>query len=169
MTISWKSLKSWGFIYVFGEVVILSDDLKKYVREQALRGVNPDELKKALIMTGWDARDVVSVVDGVYGLKKKIGRLGVFLIVLLVLVFSVSLLLLYFNLSGSLVVDSPVVGVDSSVVVPLSPCSDILDSVVKDECYFVLVSDGFVCDELFGDELFYCSRALELFILESFG
>lgn len=148
----------------------MSVDLKKYVREQALRGVNPDELKKALIMNGWDARDVVSVVDDVYGLKKKIGRLGVFLVVLLVLVFSVSLLLLYFNLSGSLVVDSPVVGDNSSnVVVPVSPCSDISDGVIKDECYFDLVSDGFVCDDLVGDELFYCTRALELFILESFG
>ena len=145
------------------------NNLKKFVRDQAIRGEDPKRLREGLILNGWDRVDVDHAIEEVYGLKSKIKKTSVFIVILLVVIFSVSLLLIFgdlYDLSGDdLSRDSSVVIDDSKS----SSCASFSDLSDKESCYLKKIESGFLCDGLSGDETFFCNRVLEVYLLDAFA
>ena len=141
-------------------------NLKKFVQQQAIRGEDPVKLKEGLLLNGWDRAHVDRAISEVYGFKRKVLKISLFVIVSLIVVLSVSLLLIFGDLY-----DDPSQNVPSPINQSLSedfsnkPCSSFDDASLKDECYLEKVKDGFECDGLSGEELFFCNRVLEFTIL----
>jgi hypothetical protein len=140
--------------------------LKKFVQQQAFRGEDPIKLKEGLLLNGWDHAHVERAISEVYGFKRKVMKISLFVIVSLIVVLSVSLLFIFgdlYDVSEPNVPSLP----DQSLSEDFSnkPCSSFDDASLKDECYFEKVRDGFECDGLSGEELFFCIRVLEFSIL----
>ena len=142
------------------------DSLKKFVRERAIKGDDPDKLKEGLIANGWSVEDVDRVVSETYNLKKKIKKGFIILIVFLVVIFSLSLLLIFVDFSSF---EEPENGGSGGVPIQNGEvsCDEIVDVSSKELCYLDKVKKGFMCDDLSSDEEFYCLRVLESFLMDS--
>lgn len=144
-------------------------NLKKFIQEQALRGVNPQSLKEGLVLNGWDEGDVEREIADAYGLKKKIKKTGLIIIVVLILILSVSLLLLFTDLYSSPDINTPNTNNNNNQIsLETDDCPSITDGAVKDQCYLKKIETGFSCDGLSSTESFYCNRVLEVYLLSLF-
>jgi len=141
--------------------------LKKFVKEQAIRGEDPSRLKQGLLLNGWDRADVDRVISEVYGFKRKVLRTGLIVVVLLIVVLSLSLLLIYNDFSGVSVDDSSVVV--PSVDVVDDSCLSLREISLKEACYLEEIKNGFYCEDLDEIESFFCSRVLENYIIEEYS
>ena len=150
-------------------------NLKKFVREQAIKGADPEKLREGLILNGWDKKDVEQAITEVYSLKKKIKTGSILIIILIVIILSVSLLLIFSNVDFS---DSP-----TDIEPPIISngdengeekeiehrCAEVQDISEKEECYYEEIQLGFACEGLSAQETFYCNRVLEIFLLDAFS
>ena len=141
-------------------------NLKQFVRQQAMKGENPDKLKEGLILNGWNRAEVEKVVDEVYGLKKKIKKTGLILVVLIVIILSLSLILIFKELQTETTPtpQQPRPGQPTTT----DTCEAITDMEEKEECYREKIQDGYMCEDLREENLFYCSRVLESVLTEPF-
>lgn len=156
-------------------------NLKKFVREQAIKGTNPSELRDGLILNGWNSKDVDKAISEAYGLKKKIKTTGLLIIVLLIIIFTISLLLLFTELFYS---DTEIVDDEPEEVIDEEPeqivdkeleelfehrCASKQDIFLKEACYLEEVETGYKCEDLNNEELFFCNRVLESYLIGTFS
>ncbi len=137
--------------------------LKKFIKEQAIRGENPAAIRDGLIMNGWDAQDVDRAISDVYGKKKKILGAGLFFVLILIIVSSISLLFIYSELT-----DEKIPTDDDTTTRPSleehDSCKTIDDAYERELCYIEEIEDGYECEDLTGEDAIDCSRALEVHI-----
>jgi hypothetical protein len=140
------------------------DTLRKFVKQRALLGDSPEKLREGLILNGWDRKDVERVISEVYYIKKKIRFGFIMFVVLLIVFFSVSLLLIFgdFKIVDDVPINPPFKPVVSDA------CAFISDIVLKEDCYLEEIKNGFSCQGLSDEESFFCSRVLEVYLLDSF-
>jgi hypothetical protein len=137
-------------------------NLKQFIKQQAIKGENPDRLKEGLILNGWDRAEVEKVVNEVYGLKKKIKKTGLILVILIILILSLSLILIFRELEGE---ETPITPQEPKLT---DTCRTITNIEQKEECYLNKIKEGYMCENLKEEELFYCNRVLEVFLTEEF-
>lgn len=148
--------------------MLTNKNLKKFVRQQAIRGQDPNRLREGLILNGWEREDVDKTISEIYGFKKKIKKTTVFIILLLIIIFSISLLLLFKDLLYTDLTpeDEPPMRNGSEEIIDDS-CASIEDISLKEECYLEEIKQGYGCEDLSDDEMFYCNRVLENYLISS--
>ncbi len=150
----------------------MQENLKQFVRQQALRGETPEKLREGLILNGWDAKDVDSAIKETYNIKKKISKSIIILSIILVLAFTTSLILLF----NTLYFDD-----DTTDEIPRNTntqnethtnnltqdnnCISIDELSNKEDCYLEKIKQGYDCTDLSEIEEFYCTRTLESYLL----
>ncbi len=147
-------------------------DLKRFVRDQAIRGADPERIREGLLLNGWDRKDVDKAINEIYGLKKKIRTGTQVLIVLIVLILTLSLLLIFRNLYFGEPLTEPGEPREPSVgngEEQPTTCADIADMTLKEDCYLEKIKQGFSCESLSEEETFYCNRVLESHLLDAFS
>ena len=146
--------------------------MKRFVRDQAIRGADPERVREGLLLNGWDKKDVDNAIKDIYGLKKKIKAGTQILIVLIVLILALSLLLIFRNLyfgEPLPVPEEPRGPLVSNGEEQPRTCADITDMTLKEECYLEKIEQGFSCESLSEEETFYCNRVLESHLLDAFS
>ncbi|MFP4567950.1 MAG: hypothetical protein ACLFN8_03315 [Candidatus Woesearchaeota archaeon] len=154
----------------------MRENLKQFVRQQAIRGESPDKLKEGLILNGWNAKEVDDVIKETYGLKKKINKTIIFLVILLIIVFSLSLFLIFNNLyyEQEQIPNTPptqnrdLITTQNETQETKHECQLINNIEEKEDCYFTHIKEGFDCDNLNTQEEFHCNRVLENYMLTLF-
>lgn len=141
-------------------------NLKKFIRQQALRGQDPNQLRQGLIMNGWEQKDVDKIISEVYGFKKKVKKTSVIIILILVIIFSISLLLLFKELFSTEIVPEPPTRNGQQPIIDDS-CASIDDITLKEDCYLEEIKQGFGCEDLTREETFFCNRVLESYLIGS--
>jgi len=48
-----------------------NNNLKKFIKQQAIKGEDPEKIRSSLILNGWNAQEVDKTIKEVYGFKKK--------------------------------------------------------------------------------------------------
>lgn len=152
------------------------DVLKKFVKQQALKGKNPETLREELMLHGWNESDVTMAINEVYGAKKKITKTILFLIIIIFVVSSISLLLLFKDLySTNNDVPKPNENQNSqennipnqniNLNLDTEDNCEELEYALKENCYLEKIKQNYDCSNLSGDELIFCSRTLENYLL----
>lgn len=146
------------------------NNLKKFVKEQAIREEDPERLKEGLILNGWERGDVEKAIKEVYGLKKRIKKTGITIIIILILIFSVSLLLLF----NELYTESDEPKEEPSTKIEEEPeektgCAAKDEIEAKEQCYLDKIKEGYYCENLSSEETFYCNRVLETYIMDAYN
>ena len=147
------------------------NNLKRFIREQAIKGQDPEQLREGLILNGWERKDVDKAINEVYGLKKKIKKTAITIIILLVIIFSLSLLLIFGDLYFNDKDEEPTEN-ERPTPPPTEPetedsCTAINNITLKEDCYLEEIQRGFNCENLNEEETFYCNRVLEIYLLDA--
>lgn len=158
----------------------MQENLKQFIRQQALRGERPEKLREGLILNGWDAKDVDQAIKEVYGIKKRISKTVIILSIILVLVFTTSLTLIFNELyfdedlqeetdekTNKDNINKEEIDDDQSELAEDESCAGIENINEKENCYLNEIKDGYDCSELSEDEEFYCMRTLEAHLLSN--
>lgn len=137
----------------------MDDRLLKYAKDQKAKGAHPGNLKYKLEQAGWKREEVDKIVHEVYGTKKTLKVLSIF--VLLMVVFIVLLVILLLNKPAYITTT------DINNTEEVTSCKNILyQDLDKDACYKEEISKGFECETLIGPiEKTFCYRALDVWVL----
>lgn len=141
-------------------------NLKKFIRQQALRGQDPNQLRQGLLLNGWEQKEVDNIISEVYGFKKKVKKTSVIIILILIIIFSISLLLLFKELFYTDIVQEPPTRNGQQPIIDDS-CASINDITLKEDCYLEEIKQGFGCEDLTNEETFFCNRVLESYLIGS--
>jgi len=155
-----------NLFFKWGEYFLSYENLKKFIKERALRGEKPETLREGLILNGWNQKDVDKAISEVYNNKKKIIKTFLLIIILFIIIVSISLLLIfknYWNISSNNDLDG-----QKEIYQKNTDSCELVNYSMKEDCYLKKIEKGFNCENLIEEELFLCNRALDFFMLETF-